>query len=1051
MLHTTITSNRIKNIVLLLILCLPAVQLFAQDGVLIDYVGNSRESKAIFQINSTTQGAILPRMTAAQRGTLTPAVGTVKGLTVYQTDAPEGYYYWDGALWQYLASSTGSGYIQNLPVTNNFTTGQAASFDVTGNGEVSGSLSVGGGGTGATPSSSSILDVNGGTAVSGDGKAINLQAQHGAASGNNNGGNVNITSGQKANSGTTGKVNINTLNTSTGDVNISNGTATQTVGIANNSTGVKTVTIGGTAGTSSTTINAGTGGVTVGTLINGLVKSNAGVLSNGVIATDIPTTVSNTSSTNTLSTTVNGVTGTGVNIINTNVLGLSGNDLSSTVNGIASNNLDISPIVKEPWNVAGGTTAATSNTQNIYQNGNVGIGDFSSSSPAASLDVQGRIYSHSADYGLIHWAATDVNNSSYLYTGYANEAGWYKIGTSKNGTGTLRGLAFNTAGTETVAGSAMVINTSGDVGIGTPGPAYKLDINGALRASSGILNSDNHIEKVFSNAIAFPNSTPDQAADILFGNIAFWGYIEVEVNSTYNYQNSTGKLTKIFAVGTNPGNNIYTNESRVSDAMGTIPDNVAIGDFAWDGANYKIPISHIVSSGNTYTVKIRVFSSAGGAKTVFDNTSISGIYTLAALAKQYVYYNGKVGIGTLGANLPVYTDGSSVLTTTVPTTGIQGFWTRSGTDLYNTNQGDNVGIGTTAPVFRLHIKGGNANTEQMTLGATTTGNFALTSQDGGAYGLYAGVGNTGNAWLQVGRHNTATAYNLILQASGGNVGIGTTGPATRLHVNGGITMSAATNTDNASPALTANVGDDFLYNTKYLSHYGMGFHVPENSSAPTGSGAYMSGYYGVDLFAGGASRISVKEGGNVGIGTTNPRASLNVNGGFGVGTGNGISTAHGAEYSIQLNSDTYYGGTYDNHSGFLMYSTMPGGWGTSELHFAGSTNWGTYDTGSPALTISKDAIKIDNVKPILIRSYSSTNFGSNDNINWSTGISDVTYSCVLGGFSGGDSNDIEGVTAFMYRSGGVWWIRLDLKGETENGWTNVDCVCYKREMVDDNR
>jgi hypothetical protein len=144
MLHTTITSNRIKNIVLLLILCLPAVQLFAQDGVLIDYVGNSRESKAIFQINSTTQGAILPRMTAAQRGTLTPAVGTVKGLTVYQTDAPEGYYYWDGALWQYLASSTGSGYIQNLPVTNNFTTGQAASFDVTGNGEVSGTLSVGG-------------------------------------------------------------------------------------------------------------------------------------------------------------------------------------------------------------------------------------------------------------------------------------------------------------------------------------------------------------------------------------------------------------------------------------------------------------------------------------------------------------------------------------------------------------------------------------------------------------------------------------------------------------------------------------------------------------------------------------------------------------------------------------------------------------------------------------------------------------------------------------------------------------------------------------------
>jgi hypothetical protein len=144
MLHTTITSNRIKNIVLLLILCLPAVQLFAQDGVLIDYVGNSRESKAIFQINSTTQGAILPRMLASERTAISPLAAAQEGLTVYQTDAPEGYYYWDGALWQYLASSTGSGYIQNLPVTGNFSTGQAASFDVTGNGEVSGTLNVGG-------------------------------------------------------------------------------------------------------------------------------------------------------------------------------------------------------------------------------------------------------------------------------------------------------------------------------------------------------------------------------------------------------------------------------------------------------------------------------------------------------------------------------------------------------------------------------------------------------------------------------------------------------------------------------------------------------------------------------------------------------------------------------------------------------------------------------------------------------------------------------------------------------------------------------------------
>ena len=53
------------------------------------------------------------------------------------------------------------------------------------------------------------------------------------------------------------------------------------------------------------------------------------------------------------------------------------------------------------------------------------------------------------------------------------------------------------------------------------------------------------------------------------------------------------------------------------------------------------------------------------------------------------------------------------------------------------------------------------------------------------HGLYFGVGSSGNAWLQVGRHDgSAATYNLILQSAGGNVGIGTTTPSTKLHVVG---------------------------------------------------------------------------------------------------------------------------------------------------------------------------------------------------------------------------------------------------------------------------
>ncbi|MCH7400157.1 hypothetical protein MM236_19340 [Belliella sp. DSM 107340] len=45
----------------------------------------------------------------------------------------------------------------------------------------------------------------------------------------------------------------------------------------------------------------------------------------------------------------------------------------------------------EPWQIENSNAKATSNTQNIYQNGNVGIGDFSASNPITNLDVRGAV------------------------------------------------------------------------------------------------------------------------------------------------------------------------------------------------------------------------------------------------------------------------------------------------------------------------------------------------------------------------------------------------------------------------------------------------------------------------------------------------------------------------------------------------------------------------------------------------------------------------------------------------------------------------------------
>ncbi|HET9570795.1 MAG TPA: hypothetical protein VFP20_05260 [Bacteroidales bacterium] len=93
------------------------------------------------------------------------------------------------------------------------------------------------------------------------------------------------------------------------------------------------------------------------------------------------------------------------------------------------------------------------------------------------------------------------------------------------------------------------------------------------------------------------------------------------------------------------------------------------------------------------------------------------------------------------------------------------------------------GIGTTSPKGRLNTLA-LSNATNMTLGSPTQPGLSVTSSDGGAYGMYFGVSNTGKSWIQGGRTDSATAYDILLQSAGGNVGIGTNNPSNLLDVRG---------------------------------------------------------------------------------------------------------------------------------------------------------------------------------------------------------------------------------------------------------------------------
>lgn len=72
------------------------------QSVSINNTAAAPDSTAMLDINSTTKGLLIPRMTAGQRSAInTPATG----LLVYQTDGDPGFYYFNGTNWFLLVTT----------------------------------------------------------------------------------------------------------------------------------------------------------------------------------------------------------------------------------------------------------------------------------------------------------------------------------------------------------------------------------------------------------------------------------------------------------------------------------------------------------------------------------------------------------------------------------------------------------------------------------------------------------------------------------------------------------------------------------------------------------------------------------------------------------------------------------------------------------------------------------------------------------------------------------------------------------------------------------